>query len=459
MYQLFFKSPHAERGQALPILALALIGLLAFAGLALDGGNLYTEQRRAQAAADNAALAAAYEQMNGATNVNTLRETALDNAAQNDYNNDQTRNWVSFHAPPLDGPYAGQSDYLQVIITETVDTALIHLVYGGPVRLTVRAVAHGVPSGPIMAGYAIAAMNPGVCNGNDFTARGGVESIIEGGGIFVNADCDEDAVTFTGHNARIATTHVGVYPPDGAFPIDVVGAQDDIVNCNPPPTPYYSPAGCNLYPPATFHVPQVDPDPMAQSPVQPDTIPCGPAQTPGNGNPVTVSPGSYENLNVGNKTLILQPGIYCITGVGSANKVLDADSIVGHGVMIYIQQVNAEFKFAGQGVLDLSAMTQADCDADESKCPYVGLVIFKPYGRNTCGSNDIEIEFGGNADMIVRGLIYAPQSYFAYSGNGNLYLVGQALAGCGRYAGNGTLHIIYDPEATYSPPPRVRLDQ
>jgi len=44
-----------ERGQALPLLVAALIALAAFAALALDGGNLYTEQRRAQAAADKPA--------------------------------------------------------------------------------------------------------------------------------------------------------------------------------------------------------------------------------------------------------------------------------------------------------------------------------------------------------------------------------------------------------------------
>lgn len=448
-----------EHGQALPILALALIGLLAFAGLALDGGNLYTEQRRAQAAADNAVLAAAYEQMNGVNDANALAEAALAHAAQNDYNSDQNSNWVSFHTPPISGPYAGKARYLQVIITETVQTALIHLVYQGPVRLTVQAVAHGDPTHPLMNGYAIAAMNPGVCNGNDFTARGGVESIIEGGGIFINADC-ENAVTFNGQNATIATTDVGVRPPNGAFPIDVVGEAGGTTNCNFNTPPYpYAPSGCNFYPPASFHVAPVSSDPMENTPVQPETIPCGPARTPGNGSTVTVTPGSYTNLNVGNNTdLILQPGIYCITGVGSANRIFQANSIVGHGVLIYIQQAAAEFKFTG-GALDLSAITHEQCAADETLCPYVGLLIYKPYGRNTCGSNDVEISFSGNADMIVRGLLYAPQSYFEYSGNGNLYMIGQALVGCGRYAGNGTLNVIYDPNATYAPPPRLRLDQ
>ncbi len=449
-----------ERGQIIVLLAAAMVALLAFAALALDGGNVYTEQRRAQSAADNAVLAAAYQQMNGVSAFSSLSGAALANAAQNGYNNNGTSNSVSFYRPPISGGYAGNTEYMQVVITETVPTALIHMVYQGPVRLTVNAVAHSEVVQPLMAGYAIATMNPGACNGNDFTARGGVESIIEGGGVFINANCNDNAMDMTGHG-KLATTTTGVYPPNGIFPITVVGTVtgNNGTNCAAPPTAPYSPSGCNFYPPAVFNAPQVDSDPMSQTPVQPGDIPCGTAKTPPSGDPVNITPGSYTNLNVGNKTLIMAPGIYCITGVGSANKVLDADGIIGHGVFIYIQQADAEFKFAGQGVLDLSAPGAFDCQADASLCSFLGLVIYKPYGSNSCGNNDVEIAFGGNAEMIISGLIYAPQSYAEYGGNGNLTMVGQALVGCVKYAGNGEINIIYDPDAIYIPPPRVSLDQ
>lgn len=48
-----------ERGQALILVALSLIGLLAMVGVALDGGQLYRSRREAQNAADAAALAGA----------------------------------------------------------------------------------------------------------------------------------------------------------------------------------------------------------------------------------------------------------------------------------------------------------------------------------------------------------------------------------------------------------------
>ncbi|MBN1642893.1 MAG: hypothetical protein JXA09_16775 [Anaerolineae bacterium] len=48
-----------ERGQALVIVGAALVGLLVLAGLAIDGGSLFMERRRAQNAADAGALAGA----------------------------------------------------------------------------------------------------------------------------------------------------------------------------------------------------------------------------------------------------------------------------------------------------------------------------------------------------------------------------------------------------------------
>lgn len=50
-------SERAERGQALVIVAVAMVGLLVVVGLAIDGGSVYLERRRMQNASDAAALA------------------------------------------------------------------------------------------------------------------------------------------------------------------------------------------------------------------------------------------------------------------------------------------------------------------------------------------------------------------------------------------------------------------
>lgn len=48
-----------EEGQSLVFIALALLGLMAFLGLAVDGGNIYLQRRNVQNAADGSAMAGA----------------------------------------------------------------------------------------------------------------------------------------------------------------------------------------------------------------------------------------------------------------------------------------------------------------------------------------------------------------------------------------------------------------
>jgi hypothetical protein len=55
------KIKNFEKGQAIVIIALSLIGLVAMAALIIDGSNAYLNRRRAQTAADAAAMAGARE--------------------------------------------------------------------------------------------------------------------------------------------------------------------------------------------------------------------------------------------------------------------------------------------------------------------------------------------------------------------------------------------------------------
>ena len=58
------KSTSTESGQVLVILVLAIVGLLAFAALAIDGGLIYADRRGAQNAADASVLAGGYRVAN-----------------------------------------------------------------------------------------------------------------------------------------------------------------------------------------------------------------------------------------------------------------------------------------------------------------------------------------------------------------------------------------------------------
>jgi Flp pilus assembly protein TadG len=86
-----------ERGQALVIIALAIVGLAGMAGLVIDGGNIFLDRRNAQNAADSAALAAALARVQGNKNP---QATAIGSALQNGYNNDGVTNTVKIHQRP-----------------------------------------------------------------------------------------------------------------------------------------------------------------------------------------------------------------------------------------------------------------------------------------------------------------------------------------------------------------------
>jgi Flp pilus assembly protein TadG len=66
----------ARSGQAIVLIAFAMVGLLAFMVLAIDGGRFYQQRRRAQNAADMSALAALYNYTK-ATDPSTVSEHSL----------------------------------------------------------------------------------------------------------------------------------------------------------------------------------------------------------------------------------------------------------------------------------------------------------------------------------------------------------------------------------------------
>ncbi|MFP4346097.1 MAG: pilus assembly protein TadG-related protein [Anaerolineales bacterium] len=76
-----------ERGQSMILIALAIVGLIAVIGLALDGGRLHTNRRLAQNAADAAALAGAqlllYGACDGGPSDAAIRDAIIKYISQN----------------------------------------------------------------------------------------------------------------------------------------------------------------------------------------------------------------------------------------------------------------------------------------------------------------------------------------------------------------------------------------
>jgi len=72
----------SQRGQAIVLVALMIVVLLGFVGLAIDSGRAYLDRRQLQAAVDAAALAAAYKYMNTPA-YDVSEQAAVDTYASN----------------------------------------------------------------------------------------------------------------------------------------------------------------------------------------------------------------------------------------------------------------------------------------------------------------------------------------------------------------------------------------
>ncbi|MGB9641068.1 MAG: pilus assembly protein TadG-related protein, partial [Anaerolineales bacterium] len=159
-----------EKGQAIVLIALAMVVLLGFTALAIDGGMLYSDRRHAQNAADAAALAGALQKANNQTNAVILQAIA-DSASGNGYSGNQVSGNVSGPFQDLFGKY-----YLVTAeITATTKANFAQFVYKGPLQNHVQAVARVYVSQPALPGNAIIAMG-------DCTTEGGHLATINGGG-------------------------------------------------------------------------------------------------------------------------------------------------------------------------------------------------------------------------------------------------------------------------------------
>lgn len=180
-----------ESGQAIVIIALVLVGLIAALGLAIDGGGLYFMQRDLQNATDAAVVAATYARCTSAANLPPAqREAAIIQAAQqaaarNGFMNDRVGNWVDVYNPPREGAGSTNDFYVEVTVRAVKPPYFIQLVYSGPLEVTARAVGHCAPPfdpNTVGALFGIDLANRDCQNNVDWSGASG--TII--GGIFSN---------------------------------------------------------------------------------------------------------------------------------------------------------------------------------------------------------------------------------------------------------------------------------
>jgi hypothetical protein len=469
-------SRNHESGQAIILLVISLVVLLGFTALAIDGGMVYSDRRHAQNAADTASLAGAG--MAGSiiqdrrisvgdwscSNilnyvVNDASDTAVLRAASNGYTITRIIGG-NYSNPYAEGSFSdennrvviecidnGTNKFLNVKtqIQADTQTSFAHILYNGPLRNRVEAIARVQPQTPLAYGNAVVATNPNACQGN----QNGLQFVgtsftqITNGGALSLGCLDVDG---QGNRSSYIEADGVIYVVewDGSFADKFINGSPDQGNAE------------DYDDEDMFTVPE--PDCYADG-MESRTLPGG------NPSEVTLQPGRYsERISItNNQTFTLMPGLYCL-GNSPNSLVMNGGTLIGEGMTIYapngdVSVTGGTFRLIGPctygdvnnvgGDPQLSRCMGTDPEDDYPEPAISGVVIYS-YG---------DVTFVGNGESLLTGMIYAPTGNVTLNGTSDISptLNTQIIAYNVFVGGTGRLVINFDDENTYLRPTRLDM--
>ena len=409
-------------GQAIVFFVLAIVGLVGVTGLAIDGGRVALEKRRAQAAADAAAMAGglslAYTRVlpNGEVSAAAIQEAidaALARAAENGYDNDGVRNTVTV---TVSGPRREGVQwvyYVDVDITSAVDPALIQVVYSGPLNASVHAQSRVRPYQDFAQGFTLlttGSEDPGL------QVRGSSLVDVEGN-IWVNS-----STTLTGAFTLRADELFSVEPlflRGGAYTLDATIHDDLGTPLTLPPLP----------------------EPVCSGPD------WGRAT-----REATYQPGRYDSIRItgsGRGSVVtFEPGLYCIDG----DLRITGSEVRGEGVMFYVRRGSVHF--SGNAKVFLTAPTNL---TDAAGNQWRGMLFY------LSPDNRAGLDVAGTADFFLDGTVYVPgpanpESCTVRGDSATMSIRAQFICHTMKVVGNGDLMLRY-PSLPYQLPPVLDLTE
>lgn len=429
-----------EQGQALVLIALAIVGLMGFAALAVDLGRVYAERRRAQNAVDAAALSWAYAQSQipyGGAYTEAQVGAALPaytSLFENDYQ-DTDHVQIFLENPPTSGPYGPASgldeetrlQYFRILVNSRVDQIFSQFVFSGSQNITVEAVARAIPTTSISPGNALMASGKTQCPGIIF--NGGATTSVHGGNIFSNSDANATGSCYSG----VTTGSSGsITVEDGD--VLVAGGWSG----NP---------GYTVDPPYQQGVDQQE---LPDVPL-PDCSHLSNRSQPSDSS-TPMHEGIYSDITIHNGAWTMEPGMYCLNGDFTVN----GGSLNGDGVIIVMNHGSVSLG----GNADVSLKRPNDY-VDGANRHWGGMLIYMP--ENNHGGVDLS----GNNGTSYMGTIYAPGPRTPISqekcniGGANTSIGVSAAVICSTVgvAGNSDVTIFYEEEENYRMPPTVELTQ
>jgi Flp pilus assembly protein TadG len=391
------------RASVLPTFTLALVPMLGMVGAAVDYSRASNIRTKLQGALDAAIIAGARD---GTSN--------WSNVAIDVFNANVPPQGMTLQTPTLtktdNASYAGSA-------AATVATTFLGVLGTSSMPVQVRSTAAVRGSRP--GQFCILALNMSAPSSVKLTGNSAID---------VNAPQCILQVNSNSASAVYLNGNTSISSADNCF----VGAAIKVGNATLSPAPD---AMCKPVP-----------DPFANYP-KPSVGPCDQVDYSASGNKtITLQPGVYCGgmKFSGQVTVTFAPGLYIIKdGVLQAS---GGTSFTGNGVTFYLTGLGAGVQLTGQANWHLVAPTSG---------PLAGFVFFlDPRGPTGFAANSSQL--AGTAEMYFEGVVYLPQQHVALSGGSQTvtpspytgYIVDTL-----EINGNGTLVINNDATKTNVPIP------
>lgn len=428
----------AARGQALVVIGLAMVGLLAMAAMAVDGSMVYSDRRQLQSAADNAVMSAAAVAATtmdaGAMNYQTFgcAKSAVIQAEQDAINAAISR--AGTYGYTIDTDISDNNGvqiacriivnaglverYLEVRvkIAHNSNTAFTRFIMPTGVGNTVEAAARVDPRRSLSMGNAIASLAPS-CPGVEIGGNNTVN--VSGGGIFSNS-----CMSFSG------STDITVNVDYGG-----IGYM----------TTYTENGHVNLMPAGVTPQQSTEPLPTVVIPT-PDCLSLpNYGSYSGSG---TINPGRYSSINLsGHDVLIMNPGLYCLYGDfqtnGGQTITMSPSATAAQGVTIYMASGNLTFN--GNSLIQLRA------PSDDFPPAIKGMMIYMP--PNNAGS----ITLTGTSGSFFQGTVYAPRGSIDAGGTVDIPFASELVGYSVNVHGNARIDVTDNAAVNYTRPPLIEL--
>ena len=396
-----------ERGAVVILVAVMMVVLMGFVGLAVDSGSLYNHKRWLQTAADGGALQGAYEVHRGHTSLVTT--AALAGTAENGFQHGADGVTVEVYHPPVTGYYVGDVAAVEVVVRQPSPITFMTLMGWGATTIPARAVA---------------------------TAGGNSDSCIH-----ILEEDDQDAFDYQSSAVLNAPNCSLIVDSDDCWGGHLTSnsyvnvAYGSFRNAYDPPScsGYVEESNSDLDADTGSHPSAIDP--LCPDPLNGICMPLPPVGACNGGNTdmewdqpdVYLDPGTYcGTFTLKNATHAhLSPGIYVIRG-GSMN--IEGDSIlqgpegapaVGaefpDGVMFFFTEWNGNFEpfsfsFSSNAQARLTASSEC---SDPPLCtmnPYRGIVFYVDPGAGD-GTEEFRLE-SNTGTHYLNGTVYMPNHVF-----------------------------------------------